>query len=350
MKELIIDRALLQKNFGVIRQRAGGAQIMGVLKSNAYGLGLLDIARFLREAGVTRFAVGEVSQAAALRAAGFTQEDILLLRSTAIPEEIDLMLDNGVIATVGSQEAALALSAMAEKRSSIAEAHIKIDCGMGRYGFLPHETDKIRSVYEYMQGLAISGLYTHLPPALSPKKAAEAIAAFNGVVDMLRSAQLETGLVHALGSTALFSYKAPPVYDLVRVGAAFGGRIPGGRTGLSRVGTVLAPISDVRWVPAKTLVAERVRASKSLRIGMVPVGYADGFLVERPGRGLLDSLLRRRGRSYVKTEEGQSLPVLGKVGQNHMVLDLTDTNLTVGTLVSVEINPLFAGALPRRMQ
>ncbi|MDR0326099.1 MAG: alanine racemase [Oscillospiraceae bacterium] len=351
-KELHIDKALLKKNYHEVCRRLSGAHVMAVLKNNAYGLGLLPMAKFWREIGVRRFGVGDPADAALLRAEGFTQEEILLMRSTAVPDEINALLDNNVIATVGSQEAALALSGIAEKRSAVAEAHVKIDCGLGRYGFLPRETDQIFNIFSYMQNIAVSGVYTHLPGGLSLKKARVCLEGFEGVLAALREKSYETGHVHALGSTALFKYPSLQQYDMVRVGAAMTGRIPG-KTGLSRVGAITVPVTDVRWIPAGVPVAGRLKLRRSIRAGLIPVGYAGGVAMDKPvytGLIGLTPVRRGYGNIHVRLETGEDVTVLGLIGQNHMVVDLTKSGAAVGTMAHVEVNPLFAGGLPRKIQ
>jgi alanine racemase len=351
-KELIIEKALLIKNYGEICRRLNGAGVWAVLKNNAYGLGLLQMARFWREMGVRRFGVGDPSDAALLRAEGFTQEDILLMRSTAVPEEIDALLDHNVIATVGSQEAAQALSGIAGKRSAVAEAHIKIDCGMGRYGFLPGETDKIFSIFAYMENIAVSGVYTQIPSGLSHKKAKECTDRFDSVLSFLRGNSCETGLVHALGSSALFRHPALSQYDAVRVGAAIGGRVPG-KTGLHRAGYIVSRVSDARWIPAGEKIAGRVKRRHAVRAGLIPVGYADGLFVQKPvyGRFLSVPAFRRGyGKLRVSLDTGEEVSVLGLIGQNHMLVDLTRSHASAGTTARVEVNPLFAGNLPRKIR
>jgi alanine racemase len=351
-KELIIQKALLAKNYGEVTRRLSGASILAVLKNNAYGLGLLPMARFWREMGVRRFGVGDPADAALLRGEGFTQEELLLMRSTAVPEEINALLDHNVIATVGSQDAALALSGIAEKRSAVAEAHIKIDCGMGRYGFLPTETDKLINIFSYMQNIAVSGVYTQLPGGISRKKARLCIGKFDSVLTALREKSYETGLVHALGSTALFKYPSLPHYDVVRVGAAMTGRIPG-RTGLSRVGAVNVPIADVRWIPAGETAAGCIKLRRSVRAGLIPIGYADGVLVDKPAYARLIELTpfnRGYGRVRVPLDTGEEVVMIGMIGQNHIVVDLTKSRAAAGTMAYVDVNPLFAGILPRKVQ
>jgi alanine racemase len=348
-KELYIEKSLLKKNLSEVSRRLSGAHILAVLKGDAYGLGLLPMAKFWREEGVRRFGVGGPADGARLRAEGFTQEEIILLRSTAHPAEINTLLDNNIIATVGSQEAALALSGIAESRSAVAEAHIKIDCGLGRYGFLPQETDKIFNIFSYMQNIAVSGVYTHLPGGVTQKKAGACIDAFEGVLGALRERHVETGLVHALGSSALFRFPNIPRYDLVRVGAAMTGRIPG-KTGLARVGVITAPITDVRWLPAGNTVAGRLKLRRPVRAGLIPVGYADGFMVDRPACSRPFWLpAAGRVKARVVLENGDEAAVLGRIGQNHMVVDLTKSDASIGTTARIEADPLFARSLPRRL-
>jgi len=350
VNELTIDRGLLIKNFHLVRQKLNGGQMMAVLKNNAYGLGLLPMATFWQEMGVRRFGVGDPSDAALLRKQGFTQEDILLMRSTAVPSEINELLDCNVIATIGSQEAALALSGIAEKRSAIAEAHIKIDCGAGRYGFLPNETDKMLNIFSYMQNIAVSGVYTHLPTGISLKEAQSCLREFDAALTELRSHSIETGVVHALGSTALFHYDTLPQYDMVRVGAAVTGRVSG-KNGLSKVGVIVVPIADTRWIPAGSTVAGCLRFRHAVRVGLIPVGYADGYLMDKPvyKRGFR---LARSGykKLQIRLENGEDVPVIGRVGQNHLIVNLTKSKASIGSRAQVEINPLFAGALRRTIQ
>ena len=296
-----------------------------------------------------RHRVGDPADGALLRKEGFVQEEILLMRSTAVPEEIGTLLDNNMVATIGSQEAAMALSGIAEKRSTVAEAHLKIDCGLGRYGFLPGEMDKILGIYSYMQNLALSGVYTKLPSGLSLKKAQLCIADFEHVLTTLRQANIETGTVHALDSTSLFLYDTLPQYDMVRVGAAMTGRVPG-KHNLAQVGSIIAPLADLRWIPAGTPVAGKRRFRHPVRVGLIPVGYADGFLMEKPAyAGACPLALSGRGygKVTVQLENGENVRVIGLVGQNHMVVDLTRKGASVGMLAQVGVNPLFAGVLPR---
>ena len=143
MRKLVIEKEAVRSNMAVIRKRAAGAALYGVLTGDAGGAGLVPMARMLRNEGVNRFAVGSAEEAQALREAGFLEEEILMLRATVDREELEHLVDLNVVCTISSVDTGLALNAVAENRATIAEAHIQVDTGMGFGGFLVGEPEKI---------------------------------------------------------------------------------------------------------------------------------------------------------------------------------------------------------------
>lgn len=119
---------------------------------------------------------------------------------------------------------------------------MKIDTGMGRYGFLPREMDKILSVYQYMDGIAVSGIYTHFACAfLSEKKTREQYEQFRYVVDQIAGKGFETGEPHCCNSAAFFRW--PDMHmGGVRIGSAWLGRMSArGNFGLRPGGLLRQP-------------------------------------------------------------------------------------------------------------
>lgn len=220
MKTLVIEREAVKNNIGVIKERAGEAVIYAVLTGDGQGAGLVELARLLREEGIGRFAVSEPAEAAALRRAGFVEEEILMLRPTVDRAELEQLIDLNVVCTVGSADTGMALNGAAEARSTVVEAHIQIDTGMGFGGFLADEPEKILSVYRNLPNVAVSGICTQLH---ARKKGGEDLAArlgqFHRVVEAIRAAGFETGVVHAAGSYALL-HCADARLDGVRAGSA----------------------------------------------------------------------------------------------------------------------------------
>ena len=224
MKTLVIEREALRHNIGVIKERAGQAVIYAVLTGDGHGAGLVELARVLREEGIGRFAVSEPAEAAALRKAGFVEEEILMLRPTVDREELAQLIELDVVCTVGSSDTGMALNAAAEERSTVVEAHIQIDTGMGFGGFLADEPEKILSVYRNLPNVAISGICTQIQVRKKDGRDLTAqLEQFHRAVDAIRGAGFETGTVHAAGSYALLHWDEARL-DGVRAGSALLGR------------------------------------------------------------------------------------------------------------------------------
>ena len=350
MNVLIIEKQKIRGNLKQTLKRAKGSVIYAELQGDAYGLGLVETAKLCRDEGVTRFAVGQPQDGALLRKAGFQNEEILLMRSTADPREIEALLDAGLVATIGSRDAALVLSGLAKRRGTVAEAHLKIDTGLGRYGFLPNEFDKIQSVYEYMSNLAICGVYTQLNAQAGRRMVNEQVEAFREMLTRMRKEGMETGVIHAAGSAALFSFDLPRL-DAVRVGTALAGRMPGKKArDLQPVGYVETPVAELRWLPKGSKIGsnEPYTCRKPTRFALLPLGVSDGIQVGRLRRGGLLGLRLGKGHVPQVTIGDTKVRVLGGVGLTHTAVDCTDVNCAVGDLARVEADPLFCGRLPRR--
>ena len=162
MRRLIIERSAIRNNMAAIKERAQGAALYGVVSGQGGDVGAVRLARLLRDAGVTRFGVNSVEEAQLLRESGFETEEILMLRSTVDREELEQLVDLNVVCTVSSVDTGLALNAVAENRSTVAEAHIQVDTGLGFGGFLISEPEKILLAYRSLPNVALSGIYTQL--------------------------------------------------------------------------------------------------------------------------------------------------------------------------------------------
>lgn len=354
MKAYVVDTAALRENIHIVQSRAGQTPIWAVLKGNGYGLGVVPLARILREEGIDRFAVTEVSEAEQLRTQGFSDEPILMLRATSDRPTLEQLLDLKVIATVGSYEDAVALNGIAEQRGTVAEAHLELDTGMGRYGFSAQEFDKVLDVYNYMGSIAITGIYTHFHSAFCDQAATQAqFEAFRALLGRIQAQGHETGMVHCCNSSALF--KDPQMkLDAVRIGSAFLGRLSfRAKTGLQRIGYAEAPIEELRWLQRGDTCGYGAawRARRATRVAVLNLGYYQGFGAEK-GRDLfrardcirgifsnLKAMLTRRA-IYV-TVAGTRCRVLGHIGMVHTCVDVTDVSCACGDLATLEINPLL---------
>ncbi len=249
MKRYLVESAAIRQNLETLKKRAGKARLFAVVKGNGYGLGLVPLAAICRDAGVDTFCVTEVSDAKQLRGAGFTQQ-ILMIRPTCDVDEVHQLLDLDVILTVSSQDDAAVLNGIATQRKQKVKAHVEIDTGMGRYGFLPSELDKLMHLYSYMDGLDLCGIYTHFHRAFCNKKATDLqMVCFRSVIRQLQEKGFDVGICHCCNSAGLLRF---PNYamDAVRVGSAILGRLSfKGSYNLKRVGTLEATVDELRWLP-----------------------------------------------------------------------------------------------------
>ncbi len=352
MKKLVIEKQGIKNNLSVVKQRAGSAVIYGVLSADACGAGLIEMAMLLRDEGVSRFAVTEPEEAEVLRKAGLVDEEILMLRSTTDREELERLIDLNVVCTIGSLDAALALNSLAESRSTVAEAHIQVDVGMGFGGFLTEEPDKILSVYRNMPNVAISGIYTQIhSDRSSGRDSAVQLDVFQKLLSAIHDAGFETGTVHAAGSYALMNYENA-ILDAVRPGSVLLGRCRRSKgDGLTRVGYGEATVEEVRWLPQGHTVGGEalVTLKRPTRVAVLPVGYQNGFGVTRIRDTGFWALFRRWRalRRITVRIGGQRVKVIGRIGAVETILDVTDIKCSAGDLAVFDIDPLYARGLKR---
>ena len=360
MKYLLIETEKIISNIECIREAAGDSEFIAVLKANAYGLGIRELYPILRQNNVRRLAVTEPDDAILLRQLGAQDEEIIILRSTACEEDIEKILQSCATASIGSYDAAVALNGLAEKQGISCDVHIKIDTGMGRYGFEPSEFDRIISVFRHMSNLNVTGMYTHFPGAyIDAVKTRSQHEKFVELTEKVRNAGFDPGMLHDCNSAALFSCPIDRL-DAVRVGSAIGGRMTAkGNFGLKKTGVMCSEIAEIRWLPKGHGIGygSAFVTKKPMKVGIVPVGSTDGFGVEKARdtyrfrdciRYALSDLLRLfRRRNIFVTVDGKKAKVLGHIGTTHTAVDLSNIDCTVGAEVRMDVSPMF---VPERVE
>ncbi len=361
MTTYIVSRDILAENVRKLRKRADSVPIWAVIKGDGYGLGALPLAETLRENGIDRFCVTEVREAELLRQNGFENEPILMLRETVQREELGRLLDAHVILTVGSTATAKCVNDIAATRADMAEVHLKIDTGMGRFGFLPEQIDEIINLYRTMRCLTFGGIYTHFNCAFSDEVLTRReFAEFRGVIDRLHAAGLETGIVHCCNSAAFLRF--PEMHcDAVRLGSALLGRMPF-KTELQPIGYVQTQIEILRTLPTghTTGYGALWRAKRDTPVAILPVGWYHGFNVSckpdmsraadclRSGLSAFKQLLHRR-RVTVEIN-GKRCPVVGAIGMLHVAVDVSGVPCKLGDPAVMQINPLHVKGIPVRFR
>ena len=178
MNTLVIEKKDLVHNIQKIKEHISKnepddngkqPQIIAVIKANAYGLDMEQYTKILIDNGITFFAVSTVDEALKFRKLGFTQK-LLMLSSTAVKEDIKNLIENKVVITIGSKEAAKAVEQIAQEMNQKVKAHIKIDTGFGRYGFLYNQKEELIQTLKSLKNIEIEGTYTHFSNAFYDEK------------------------------------------------------------------------------------------------------------------------------------------------------------------------------------
>ena len=277
-----IDLNALRHNVATIREHAGAQRgILAVVKANAYGHGVVELARELRYL-VEMFGVASVAEALQLRRVA--RDTGIVVLGPALPEEREAMVRNGFIPVVSSLEEAQAYAALNASLQNAAPfaLHLKVDTGMGRIGVWHEEALEVARAISALPGIRLTGVATHLPAADEDAQwTLEQLARWEAFVTSLRNAGLEIPTVHSLNSAGTLLFNHRLTSDLVRPGLILYGcsPLPQFQEKLRPVLSWKSRITLLRQVPAgRTLSYGRTFVTPApMRIATVCVGYADGY-------------------------------------------------------------------------
>ena len=329
-----IDLDALEHNYRRARTLTGsGVRYLGVVKADAYGHGAVQIGRKLESLGADYLAVSSLDEARELRHGGITMP-VLILGHTPpdmVPELIRYHITQAVSALAKAEE----YSAAAVACGGTLRVHIKVDTGMSRLGFLvrgSHFDGGVASIAAAcaLPGLDPEGIFTHF--AVSDEDGEEdesytreQFGLFTAVIDALAQRGRTFAIRHCANSGALARY--PEMYlDMVRPGIAlYGAGADAQRLDLRPVMSLKTCVSTIKVFDPDTTVSygRTFRTTERTRMGVLPIGYADGFF-----RGLSN-------RASVLTDEGPA-PIRGRICMDMCMVDLTELpDVHVGDAVEI---------------
>lgn len=347
MSRYIIDKTKLKENVEILKEKAG-VPLIGVVKGNGYGFGIEEFTSVLKESGIKTFAVTEVSDIPVLKKI-LEDEDILVMRSTCIKDEAEIIAESNCIATIGSAEACRIMNDVSKELGVKTRCHLKIDTGMGRYGFMPSEVSKAIECFK-AENLEFTGAYTHFSNAFNDAPLTKAqLVLFKDTIKQIENAGCSVGTLHCANSPALLNVENVSL-DAVRLGSAFTGRvITKSKTKLNRIGYLEAEVIETKTVPAGYSIgySGSYKTKAETKIAIVPFGHYDGFGLTQDKEEInfrhLLSVLKQfllRKKTTININ-GKPFRVIGKIGLSHTAVDITGSDIKCGDIATADISPLL---------
>ncbi|WP_407306198.1 alanine racemase [Desulfosporosinus sp. SB140] len=361
--------AVVENYHEIIKHLRPGARCMAVVKADAYGLGAVEVARALEQAGCEAFAVTKVDEGLILREHGIKGIILVLGPTTkaewpeAIKAELHLTLSEvSWIKTLN--EVSLELE---QEGFPKVKVHLKLETGMGRTGFWPSELAELAEALACAPHIRVEGAYTHFARAAQKDKqfTSAQYERFQASLARLNTLGISSPWQHVCNSAAFLDYPEWH-HDFVRIGTLLVGHYPGpgfsGKIKLRDPWAAKSKISQLRKVPKGTYVGYQsiYRTKSETQLAVIPVGYADGFglvphLVPQGGIDFLKIVLKNFaalfgisiGQERVELK-GQSVRVAGKIGMQLTVLDIGMLNCSLGDEVRIPLRRTVANArIPR---
>ena len=318
---LEINLSYLKNNIESIKSIiSDDLDIIAVVKANGYGLGALNIAKYLASIGIKYFAVATLEEALELRIRGNIKEDIIILSWTA-PSEKETLIKYDLTQSLIDFEYAKKLNDL----PGVVKCHIKIDTGMNRFGQTVNDIENIREIYTY-KNLKVLGIYSHLcrvrefgeePDNYTKMQ----IENFNIIIEQLEKEGINVGLKHIMNSFGILRFNDKK-YDLVRPGLLMYGVSPDpnnqeidkllDENNFKPVASLKCKVMTIKTIEEGEKVGYNSKfiAQEKTKIATISIGYADG---------LSFASSRNEFRVIIK---GYLCPVIGNVCMDNTIVKI----------------------------
>jgi len=369
LNTLVINKENLRHNINKIKEYAKKSgqddagkdvKIIAVVKGNGYGMGIVEYTKFLIDNGISMFAVSTMEEALKLRKEGI-KEEILMLSSTAIEDDVRTLVKNKIILTIGSKEDIIIAEKIGKEENQTIRVHLKIDTGFGRYGFVYSKRDEMVEALKNIQNVKIEGTYTHFSISFFDEKYTKLqFKRFIDVIEVLKMNKIETGMLHVCNSSAFVKYREMHL-NAVRIGSAFLGRLSfENNVGLKKIGYLESAVSEIKDLPKGFNVgySNTYKTKTETKIAVIPCGYMDGINIinNRDMFRTIDKLryivrdikdFFKKQKIYIKIKD-KNYEIIGRIGTYHIICNISNSDIKIGNKVIINVNPKFVDSSIRR--
>ncbi len=302
-------------------------KIIAMVKSNAYGHGIVEVSRSLEEINTDYLGVFSIEEVRWLKKAQINLPIIVFgVPSFKNLQPRDLEQTSLI---VSSQDELNNIMHWTELNHQSLKVHIKIDTGMGRLGFFPDDAFKVLSIIKKQHPLIkIEGICTHFADSSSADRSYTLWQGekFNQLINELKQQNINIPLIHAANSGAILHYPEFH-YTAVRPGILLYGAKPDENevAGLKPALSFYSYISNIKTLPAHSYVSygRTFQTQKKTTVAIIPVGYADGIPLGLSNKG------------YIILKD-KICPIIGSVCMNQFLVDITNiTNARIGDQVTI---------------
>lgn len=332
--QVLVDLSALQHNCRVLMSMSSGAWFCPMIKADGYGHGANAVCFALAQVGVKQVGVALVEEGVLLREAGVSQLDVIVY-GFFDADSLRVCHQHNLIAVIADEESLHALIQLpSHQRPAF---HLKFNTGMNRLGLTCDRAHQVKAqLQENGCEALLRGICTHFAVGedwgIKGGVTETQSQKFNFVVDVFSQTQIQ---IHALNSAALIQRSQHPISEYagwgVRPGLAIYGEAPRGVTlpsglQLKRVMSWISHIEQVQLIePGMGVSYNHLwRAQRPSTIGVVPVGYADGYS------------RRLTGKAQVLVQ-GQKAPIVGAICMDYLMVDLTDLKASSGHWHGAEV-------------
>jgi len=315
-----VNLANLKSNFKEIKRVVGKkVKIMVTVKADAYGHGIIQVARDLSRDGVDYLGVACIDEGIHLR-----QENIslpILILGLVLKNDIEPLFEYNLTPTVCSYELAVDLNKKAQELNKPINIHVKIDTGMGRIGVMCKDAFGVIKKISKLKFVKIEGVFTHFTLAdVNKDFTLYQIDVFNDLITRLRKADIRIPLVHSANSVGVINYKNSH-FNMVRPGLVAYGLYPSDdlKINLKPLLSLKTRVVYVKRVPKGYGISYGYTyiTKKNSTIVTLPIGYGDGY----------PRNLSNLGPALIK---GKRFKISGRVCMDQIMVDVGDTPVKVG--------------------
>lgn len=309
-----VDTDAMRHNLAVVARVLPSHRRMAIVKAEAYGHGLVGVAKALDDADIEFFGVATVAEALAVEGAGCTTCPFVL--GPCFPAERELMVQHGWRAALSSLEEAEHFESLGRLYQKPVYLHLSIDTGMGRAGLLLPQLAELVEYLKRCEFVKIEGVYSHLSAASEDISFTHRqIANFEQAVSELISYQLDLPYRHLCSSAAVFNYTAPST-NMVRLGRILYGYSPmpsPHNADLRSTLTLYSRVTLVRTLPVNHGVSydHTYVTSCPTKVATLGIGFGDGYL---------HYLSNSNARVFL---HGCYCPVLGRITMDQVMVDVS---------------------------